>query len=159
MTTEATATEATTTGAAREDNLVASGIVLGSTEPDRLVAWYRAALEPLGARWEEHMLVVAEGLYVGFDRRDDVAAKTVEPGRQLVNFGVRDIRAAEAHLNSLHVRWIRPVEAVGWGFMSTVEDPDGNYLQFIQADTRPDGSDGSDGSESSDRSEQRSERG
>ncbi|SCK49597.1 Glyoxalase-like domain-containing protein [Streptomyces sp. WMMB 714] len=50
----------------------------------------------------------------------------------MINFMVRDIRAVERHLNSLGVRWVRPVEAGGDGFWSTVEDPDGNYVQFIQ---------------------------
>jgi catechol 2,3-dioxygenase-like lactoylglutathione lyase family enzyme len=114
-----------------------NGVVLGSTDPDRLIAWYRAALEPLGARWEEHLLRIGDGMYVGFDGRDDVAGKTAEPGRHLVNFGVRDIAAAERHLDALGVRWVRPVERTDFGaWMSTVEDPDGNYVQFIQM---PDG--------------------
>lgn len=111
-----------------------SGIVIGSTGPDRLAAWYRAALEPLGARWESHLLVVADdGTYIGFDRRDDVRADAAEPGRHLVNLGVRDIREAERHLNTLGVHWVRPVELTDSGaWFSTVADPDGNLLQFIQ---------------------------
>lgn len=109
-----------------------SGILLGSTDPDRLVAWYRAVLEPLGAEWREHMLVIADGMYIGFDRRDDVGDAVAEPGRQLINFSVRDIRATEKHLNSLGVTWIRPVELTDFGaYFSTVADPDGNLVQFI----------------------------
>lgn len=119
--------------AAQSGNLTTSGVVLGSTDPDRLIAWYRAALEPLGARWAEHMLVAGDGMYIGFDRRDDVAEKSAEPGRVLVNFGVRDIHAAQQHLDTLGVRWVRPVELTDFQvWFSTVEDPDGNYLQFIQ---------------------------
>lgn len=118
---------------AAQNNLDTSGVLLSSTDRDRLIAWYRAALEPLGARWEEHMLVIADGMYVGFDRREDIADKTVEPGRHFVNFSVRDIRAAERHLNTLGVRWVRPVELTDFGaWFSTVEDPDGNYIQFIE---------------------------
>src|SRR5690606_18312983 len=81
------------------------GIVLASTDPEELTRWYRSALEPLGARWDEHMLVLG-GMYLGFDSRDDIAASPAEPGRVLLNVTVRDIRAAERHLNSLGVRWI-----------------------------------------------------
>jgi predicted enzyme related to lactoylglutathione lyase len=108
------------------------GIVIGSRDPDRLIAWYRAALEPLGARWETHKLVIGDGMYVGFDGRDDIAGKSSESGRHLVNFHVSDIRSAEQHLDGLGVRWVRPVESTEFGAMSTVEDPDGNYVQFIQ---------------------------
>lgn len=125
--------------ATRTGILGTSGVIIGSNDRDRIVAWYRAALEPLGARWEGHLLVVADGMYIGFDQRDDVAAKPGEPGRHLVNFTVHDMRAAERHLNTLGVRWVRPVEFTDFGaWFSTVEDLDGNLLQFIQM---PDGED------------------
>lgn len=118
---------------ATNDVLGTSGVLIGSTDPDRLVAWYRAALEPLGAVWKEHMLLVAGGMYLGFDGRDDIGAEPAEPGRHMVNLAVSDVRAAEAHLNTLGVTWVRPVEDVGGGvFFSTVTDPDGNLVQFIQ---------------------------
>lgn len=117
----------------RTSNLLEnSGTVLGSADPERLVAWYRRVLEPLGAEWQEHMLVVAGGSYIGFDRRDDVADAAAEPGRQLLNFTVSDIRATEAHLDALGVEWVRPVEWTDLGaYFSTVSDPDGNLVQFI----------------------------
>jgi hypothetical protein len=114
-------------------NITGLGIVLGSTDPEPLIEWYRAALEPLGARWHEHMLVIGEQTIIGFDRRDDVADKAAEPGRHMINIMVRDIRAAEQHLNSLAVTWVRPVEDTGGGWIfSTLLDPVGNYLQVLQ---------------------------
>ncbi|MDT0442217.1 VOC family protein [Streptomyces johnsoniae] len=123
---------------ASQDNITGLGVILGSTEPERLIEWYRAALEPLGARWAEHMLIVGPGAIIGFDRRDDVADEAAEPGRHLVNVTVRDIRAAEAHLNTLGVTWVRPVEDAGEGwYFSTVLDPVGTYLQLIQGPDTP----------------------
>ncbi|WP_062215895.1 VOC family protein [Streptomyces sp. NBRC 109706] len=118
---------------ASAQNIEGLGVLIGSTDIEPLIAWYRAALEPLGARWEEHLLMVGPGAIIGFDQRDDVAPKAAEPGRHLVNISVRDIRAAQEHLDSLGVTWVRPVEDNGGGWLfSTVEDPDGNYLQLIQ---------------------------
>lgn len=123
---------------AASGNITGLGVIIGSTDPERLIEWYRAALEPLGARWHEHMLIIGEHAIIGFDRRDDVADKAAEPGRQLLNITVRDIRAAEKHLNGLGVTWVRPVEDTGRGwFFSTLLDPVGNYLQILQG---PDGS-------------------
>lgn len=120
------------------DTITGLGVILGSTDPDALIAWYRAALEPLGARWAEHLLIVGPGAIIGFDRRDDVADKAAEPGRHLINLTVRDIRAAERHLDSLGVTWVRPVEEVGDGwYFSTVVDPVGNYLQILQGPETP----------------------
>jgi catechol 2,3-dioxygenase-like lactoylglutathione lyase family enzyme len=123
--------------AARE-NLYGAGVVLSSTDRGRLVAWYRSVLEPLGARRQQHLLAVEDGAYLGFDERDDVAEWAAEPGRHMVDFSVRDMRAARRHLDSLGVRWVRPVERTEFGFWSTVEDPDGNYVQFIEVADRPD---------------------
>ncbi|MFC8824508.1 VOC family protein [Streptomyces sp. NPDC057137] len=123
---------------AAQSNITGLGVILGSTDPEPLIEWYRAALEPLGARWDEHMLVVGQETIIGFDRRDDVADKAAEPGRHLINITVRDIRAAEKHLNTLGVTWVRPVEDVGGGWIfSTVSDPVGNYLQILQAPAAP----------------------
>ncbi|MEU6732535.1 VOC family protein [Streptomyces physcomitrii] len=121
-----------------QSNITGLGIILGTTRRDQLVDWYRAALEPLGARWQEHMLVVGDSAIIGFDERDDLADKAAEPGRHLINITVRDIREAERHLNTLGVTWVRPVEDVGGGwFFSTVLDPVGNYLQFLQGPGTP----------------------
>ncbi|MGW1151743.1 VOC family protein [Streptomyces rubiginosohelvolus] len=114
------------------------GIIIGSTDAASLIAWYRAALEPLGARWAEHLLIVGPGAIIGFDERDDVADKAAEPGRQMINITVGDVRAAERHLNTLGVTWLRPVEEVGGGwFFSTIVDPVGNYLQILQGPETP----------------------
>ncbi|MFD5691859.1 VOC family protein [Streptomyces rubiginosohelvolus] len=114
------------------------GIIIGSTDTASLISWYRAALEPLGARWAEHFLIVGPGAIIGFDERDDVADKAAEPGRQMINITVRDVRAAERHLNTLGVTWERPVEEVGGGwFFSTIVDPVGNYLQILQGPETP----------------------
>lgn len=114
------------------------GVIIGSTDSAALIAWYRAALEPLGARWAEHFLIVGPGAIIGFDERDDVADEAAEPGRQLINLTVRDIRAAEKHLNTLEVTWVRPVEDTGDGwFFSTIVDPVGNYLQLLQGPGTP----------------------
>ncbi|MFJ5048686.1 VOC family protein [Streptomyces sp. NPDC088719] len=120
------------------EGITGLGVIIGSTDSAALIAWYRAALEPLGARWAEHLLIVGPGAIIGFDERDDVADKAAEPGRQLINLTVRDIRAAEEHLNTLGVTWVRPVEDTGGGwFFSTIVDPVGNYLQLLQGPGTP----------------------
>ncbi|MFJ7085300.1 VOC family protein [Streptomyces griseus] len=131
-------TSKNTTGTGDTGTITGLGVVLGSTDRDALIAWYRAALEPLGARWAEHLLIVGPGAIIGFDERDDVADKAAEPGRHLINITVRDIRAAERHLDSRGVTWVRPVEDVGEGwFFSTIVDPVGNYLQILQGPETP----------------------
>ncbi|EGE43845.1 VOC family protein [Streptomyces griseus] len=133
-----TASTDDSTGTTDAAGITGLGVILGSTDSDALIAWYRAALEPLGAHWAEHLLVIGPGAIIGFDERDDVADQAAEPGRQLINLTVRDIRAAERHLNALGVTWVRPVEEVGGGwYFSTIVDPVGNYLQILQGPGAP----------------------
>jgi hypothetical protein len=114
------------------------GLVLGSTDPQRLYEWYKAAFAPDAGPVSEEMPVLAlelGGSWLIFEQRDDVGEKAAEPGRALFNIEVEDIRATEAHLTAMGVRWIRPVAEPKPGepvMLATVEDPDGNYPQIFQ---------------------------
>lgn len=111
------------------------GLVLGSEDPERLGAWYRAAFAPSA---EPGTVVMVGGNRLIFDRRDDLEQSAREPGRILINFYVDDIEAVAAHLRSLGVtQWIRPVEEFGPGRIATVADPAGNYVQIVELTARP----------------------
>lgn len=106
------------------------GLILGSDDPERLSAWYRAAFAPSAA---PGTVLMVGGSRLVFDRRDDLADSAREPGRILVNFYVEDIEATVAHMKGLGVaEWIRPVEDFGPGLIATVEDPVGNYVQLVE---------------------------
>ncbi|WP_037612726.1 VOC family protein [Streptomyces albus] len=116
------------------------GIVLGSTDPERLHAWYRSAFVPEETADQDGpdggpLFLELGGTYVIFERRDDVGRRSVEPGRVLVNFEVTGIRDMEKRLTEeLNPRWIRPVEADDENvLLGTLEDPDGNYVQLFEA--------------------------
>lgn len=108
-------------------------ILLASTDPDRLRRWYAEAFDvPPDA---DGFLGLGLGLLV--DHRDDVADRTVEPGRVILNHHVPDIHAAARRLDEMEVTWVAPVEYREAGlWFGTVTDPDGNYVQLIQ--TTPD---------------------
>ena len=111
------------------------GLVLGSGEPERLAAWYRAAFAP-GA--EETSAGGRPAIELGtgrvvFDGRDDLQGTAAEPGRILINLLVNDIAVVQARLTELGAEWIRPVEPLGPNaLIATVKDPDGNYVQILQ---------------------------
>ncbi|MFP3968732.1 VOC family protein [Actinomadura fulvescens] len=106
------------------------GLVLGSADPERLGAWYRAAFAPSAE--PGNALKVGDNRLI-FDHRDDLEQSAREPGRILINFYVEDIKAVAAHLETLDgTRWIRPVEEFGGGLIATIEDPAGNYVQIVE---------------------------
>jgi predicted enzyme related to lactoylglutathione lyase len=104
-------------------------ILLGTTNPERLRAWYVAALSP---EQSDDGFLDFGGVALLIDGRTDVADKNPEPGRVILNFHVDDAHATAAHLNGLGVSWLVEVEDRGVGFFGTLVDPDGNYIQIIQ---------------------------
>jgi predicted enzyme related to lactoylglutathione lyase len=104
-------------------------MLIGSTDPERLKAWYRDGFE---AKVNGYGNLDLGGFGLVIEQRDDVATKTVEPGRYIVNFAVEDIEATAAHLRTLEVTWLVHPEDRGVGWFATLIDPDGNYVQLIQ---------------------------
>ena len=104
---------------------------MGSADPGRLRDWYATALD---AHPDPDGVVTFGPVGVLMDKRDDVAARTVEPGRVILNYHVTDIQAHRRQLDQLGVEWASEVEyrEDGGAWFGTVVDPDGNYVQLIE---------------------------
>jgi predicted enzyme related to lactoylglutathione lyase len=104
-------------------------ILLASTRPDRLRQWYADAFGVLPDA--DGFLPLGPGVLV--DGRDDVADRTIEPGRVILNHHVPSIHRAAERLDAMGASWVAPVERRDAGlWFGTVEDPDGNYVQVIE---------------------------
>jgi hypothetical protein len=106
------------------------GFVLGSRDPERLGAWYVSAFAP-GGNIVDSTLELDHGLLI-FERRDDVAAEVVEPGRIIVNVQVDRLAELVVHLEQLELDWIRPVEQIAVGSIATIKDADGSYVNILE---------------------------
>lgn len=108
-----------------------ASLLLGSTDPVRLRDWYATALD---AHADPDGFVHFGAVHVLTDERDELAPRTVEPGRVILNYHVTDIRAHCRHLDGIGVEWISKLEyreqAGAW--FATLLDIDGNYLQLIE---------------------------
>lgn len=108
-------------------------ILLASTDPERLHAWYVAALDPDEDTKVDSYLVLRFGsVHVLIDRRDDVADTAAEPGRIILNFDVADARGIATRLDGMGVQWLAPLEDRDGSLFATAIDPDGNYVQIIE---------------------------
>jgi len=85
-------------------------MLLGTTRPAEMRAWYVKALAPE---------FTGEGAI-------DLGGFLL-----IINFHVEDFDAMEAQLNAAGVQWIS-IEDREKGKFGTFADPDGNYLQIIQ---------------------------
>ena len=110
-----------------------SSLMLGTTDLERLHAWYAAVLPPQVDQPQEQYRILGYGdFYLFLDPRDDVAGSNGEPGRFLVNFDVEDARAVEQRADEHGATWIARVEDRDGSLFGTLADPDGNAVQIIQ---------------------------
>jgi predicted enzyme related to lactoylglutathione lyase len=112
---------------------VLDGMLLASTDPDRLHAWYAGALDPEeDTKVEQYRVLTFGSFHLLIDSRDDIGDRNPEPGRVIVNFDVPDARAIVARMDELGTEWLAPLEDREGSLFATAVDPDGNYVQIIQ---------------------------
>lgn len=112
-------------------------VLIASSDVDATKDWYRRAF---GVTESDTGAFDFGPVGIFIEAHTEVDGPTREPARMIINFNVDDCRALEAHLRSMDVNWIRPVELEPFGLIGTIADPDGNYLQIIQwgaSDERP----------------------
>lgn len=104
-------------------------ILLASTTPDRLRAWYQTGFSILP---DHNGVLDFGGVGLLIDGRDDVEDLNPQPGRIILNIETDDAYALTARLDRLGVSWIAKLEERDHGLFATLADPDGNYLQILQ---------------------------
>jgi predicted enzyme related to lactoylglutathione lyase len=110
-----------------------NSMLLASPDPERLHAWYAAALEPeQDTKTNGYRVLTFGGFTILIDGRDDVTGPNPQPGRTIFNFEVADAIAVVRRLDGMGVTWKAELEERGPGLFATAIDPDGNYLQIIQ---------------------------
>lgn len=108
-------------------------ILLSSTDPERLGAWYVTAFDPEeDTEVDGYRVLSFGGFYVLIDRRSDVSDSNPEPGRVIFNFDVSDARSLAERLDEMGAEWVAPLEDRDGSMFATAQDPDGNYVQIIQ---------------------------
>lgn len=108
-------------------------MLLASTDPERLHAWYAATLTPDdNANVNGYRVLKFGQFHVMIDSRSDVGDRNPEPGRMILNFDVADARAVAARFDDVGTTWLVPLEDRDGSLFGTAIDPDGNYVQIVQ---------------------------
>jgi predicted enzyme related to lactoylglutathione lyase len=111
-----------------------TSVMLGTTDADRLHAWYTSVVPPEtdDRMGDYRILGYAGGVYLFIDPRDDVQPSHPDPARTIFNLEVDDARAAAARVDEAGSTWVAPLEDREGSLFATAQDPDGNYVQLIQ---------------------------
>jgi predicted enzyme related to lactoylglutathione lyase len=104
-------------------------ILLASTDPERLRAWYA---EVFDAPPDGDGFIRFGDVGVLIDGRDDVADRSAEPARVILNFHVDDAKAAAARMADAGATITVEPEWRGQAWFATALDPDGNTIQVIE---------------------------
>lgn len=105
---------------------------VASDRPGRLFRYYR---DTLGLEVADFMgqAVRAGGAVLAFDARGDVRGGAREPQRYLISLVVDDLAVEQARIEAQGVSFIRRKgHQPSGGRISTLLDPDGNYVQLVE---------------------------
>ena len=115
-------------------------VLIGSEDAGKLAKFYR---ETVGLKQTMEMELGEEG-QKGYDfeieganlyilDHSDVKGKSKDPSRVMFNLEVDDIEKEAKRLKDAGVKMIQDIYHVeGYGLITTFQDPDGNYFQFVQ---------------------------
>lgn len=108
-------------------------MLLASTRPDRLAAWYASVFDPeADHEVDGYWVLTFGGFHVLVDGREDVAVSNPDPTRVILNFDVSDAADVVDRMEEQGTIWVAPLEDRDGSLFATGTDPDGNYVQVIQ---------------------------
>lgn len=114
-------------------NVTGFNINITSEDPDRLSAFYRDVLQLPPVEEIGPGAFAVGGAVIVVSEHGDTLGAAKEPSRILVNMHVDDVLAERQRLEAAGVTFIRKEGREYWGgIISTLVDPDGNYLQLIE---------------------------
>jgi len=108
-------------------------VLLASRDPERLATFYDQVLGLERRPSQNHAVFRVGGATLRLIDHSEVGPRSPEPQRIMFNLFVKDVRAEVARLQPLQVTLVRPPAQMTWGgYVATLADPDGNYLQLIE---------------------------
>jgi predicted enzyme related to lactoylglutathione lyase len=108
-------------------------VLLGSANLDRLAAFYERILELERLPSKHHVVFRVGGAKLRLIEHSEVGPRSPEPQRMQLNLFVKDVRAELARLEPFQVPVVREPAQMEWGgWLVTLQDPDGNYVQLIE---------------------------
>ncbi len=112
-------------------------VLLSSHDPERLAGFYSDVLGLERLKSQHHPVYRLGGATLRLAEHSEVGPKAKEPQRIMFNIFVADVRSEVARIRPSGTPVIREPYQMGWGgYVATLEDPDGNYVQLIEGTPR-----------------------
>jgi len=112
-------------------------VLLSSQDPERLASWYTDVLGLERLPSKHHPVYRVGGATLRLTEHSEVGPRSPEPQRIMFNLFVDDVRGEIERIRPKGVTLIREPAQMAWGgYVATLEDPDGNYVQLIEGTPR-----------------------
>jgi len=112
-----------------------NSIMIGTMQLKTLGAFYESVIgEAAGMTDAEHGFYGWElgGSYLAIMEHSEMGGKTKDPGRIMLNFETTDVKKEFARVKAIAgASVIREPYEMGGGWIATLADPDGNFLQLV----------------------------
>src|SRR5262245_4740802 len=107
-----------------------NSIMIGTAQPAVLAAWYEKVFgrpaDMVEGDW--HMWQAGSGA-ISVGEHSEVKGQSKEPSRIILNLETKQVKEEFARLQKLNVTVIKEPYEMGGGWIATLADPDGNYVQ------------------------------
>ncbi len=110
-----------------------NSVMIGTTQPAVLAAFYEKVLGPVGMADEENGFWGWQvgGAYLSILNHSEMGGKTKDPGRVMFNFETTEVKDEFERIKAAGATIIREPYEMGGGWIATLADPDGNYFQLV----------------------------
>src|SRR6187455_1178888 len=110
-----------------------NSVMIGTTQPAVVAAFYEKVLGPVGMSDEENGFWGWQvgGAYLSILNHSEMGGKTKDPGRVMFNFETTEVKEEFERIKAAGAAVIREPYEMGGGWIATLADPDGNYFQLV----------------------------
>ncbi len=111
-----------------------NSVMIGTMQPKEMVSFYSGVIgkAPDMADADSGFSGWQVGSsYFAVLQHSEMAGKTKDPGRVLLNFETTQVKEEFARIKALGATVVREPSQMGNGWLATLADPDGNYFQLV----------------------------
>jgi len=109
-----------------------NSIMIGTAQPQVLVEFYEKVLgRPADMIEGGYYGWLVGNCFLTVGEHSEVRGPAKEPARMILNFETEAVQAEFERLKQAKVTVIREPYEMGGGWIATLADPDGNYIQLI----------------------------
>ena len=111
-----------------------NSVMIGTTEPQKLAAFYEKVLEKPAEMVDQENGFwgwQAGSAYISVLSHSEMGGKAKDPGRVIINFETSQVKEEFERIKAVGATVIREPYEMGGGWIATLADPDGNYFQLV----------------------------